>query len=225
MGWRTFLRTTGGWQRSEILVNRIPLEHVPHAGLYEGSRTDLHFKCAMLETKLNDKKHVRSRHGYEVNATVTASASCGRVAWVVQERRGHNWDVEDLKTYSENVIACTFISGATQKRLIGVYLPPLEHNGTSLDALTQAVHEATDPVMVLGDFNTNLNKLEAAQRRGPRTGDTATEPHTAAVENANVPCGTTEWRGYDTGRQAIPSLPGLATTPRTRQQAMTACPS
>jgi hypothetical protein len=45
---------------------------------------DLHLDIALLlETKLNDEKHVRSRHGYEVNAMVTASASCGGVAWVV----------------------------------------------------------------------------------------------------------------------------------------------
>ena len=76
--------------------------------------------------------------------------------------------MEDDKTFGPNVIACTWVSGNIRRRLIGVYIPPSEYDGATLNFLSEALEEARVPVIVLGDLNANVR--ETGDWRGRETG-------------------------------------------------------
>ena len=127
--------------------------------------------AVLTETKLHNHLYTRQAFGYEVLASTAASSSQGGVALAVRVDRGSSWDVEDNKTYGPNVIACTWVSGMTRRRLIGVYIPPSEFNGATLNYLSEALEEATVPVIVMGDLNANARETGQAGLRGPLYGE------------------------------------------------------
>jgi exonuclease III len=121
----------------------------------------------LTETKIVDERYTCFSQGYEIHASKAISTSQGGVALAIRKDRGQTWDVEDLTVEWGNIIGCTLVSGQWQKWLIGVYLPPSQFGGGTLDLLTQTVEAAEDPTMVLGDFNANLAMSREAQQRGP----------------------------------------------------------
>lgn len=127
--------------------------------------------AVLTETKLHNGVYARRAFGYEVIASTAASPSQGGVALAIKVDRGTSWNVEDDRTFGPNVIACTWVSGETRRRLIGVYLPPSDFTGNSLNCLSEALEEAKDPVIVLGDLNANVRVTGEAGRRGPLYGE------------------------------------------------------
>ena len=123
--------------------------------------------AVLTETKLHDNLYTRVAFGYEVLASKAASASVGGVALAIRTDRGKSWDVEDYSTYGPNVIACTWFSGTFRRRLIGVYIPSSEYDGTTLNFLSEALEETQVPAIVLGDLNANVRETGEAGRRGP----------------------------------------------------------
>jgi exonuclease III len=127
--------------------------------------------CLLSETKLSDDKFTKAAFGYDVYATKAKSSSQGGVALAIKQARGKDWDTEDLQRYGPNVIGCTLVSGIKRTRVIGVYLPLQEADDASIESMVQAVTSATDPVVVLGDFNANLGESACARSRGQRYGN------------------------------------------------------
>ncbi len=127
--------------------------------------------AVLTETKLHNNVYPRLASGYEIIASVAASASQGGVALAIRTDRGKSWDVEDNRTYGPNVIACTWVSGSIRRRLIGVYIPPSEFNGATLNYLSEALEETDVPVIVMGDLNANVRMTGEARRTGPLYGD------------------------------------------------------
>lgn len=90
----------------------------------------------------------------------------------IKTTRGKSWDVEDDRTYGPNVIACTWVSGTIRRRLIGVYIPPSEFDGATLNfLLSEALEEAKVPVIVMGDLSANAKETGEVGRRGPLYGE------------------------------------------------------
>ena len=138
--------------------------------------------AVLTETKLHNNVYTRQAFGYDILASKAASASQGGVALAIKNSRGKSWDVEDDRTYGPNVIACTWVSGTTRRRLIGVYIPPSDFDGATLNFLSEALEEAEIPVIVLGDLNANVKGKRdwsgrttraAIWRRRPRREETS----------------------------------------------------
>jgi exonuclease III len=90
----------------------------------------------LTETKIVDERYTCFSQGYEIHASKAISTSQGGVALAIRKDRGQTWDVEDLTVEWGNIIGCTLVSGQWQKWLIGVYLPPSQFGGGTLDLLT-----------------------------------------------------------------------------------------
>lgn len=115
--------------------------------------------CILTEVKFTKRaKFTKSHCGYKILATEAVSAHKGGVAICVKEQR-KGWDVEDYETFGPNVIACTLVSGALRRRVIGAYVSPSEGNGDTMDYLTMAVMSTTLEPLILGDFNVNLRNV------------------------------------------------------------------
>ena len=127
--------------------------------------------AVLTETKLHNESYAKEAFGYEVLASKAVSASQGGVALAIRKDRGKHWDVEDYKVYGPNVIACSWFSGTYRRRLIGVYIPPSEYDGATLNFFSAALEDSRDPVIVLGDLNANVRQTGEAGRRGPLYGE------------------------------------------------------
>jgi exonuclease III len=127
----------------------------------------------LTETKLHDDKFTKMSSGYEIFATHARSTSQGGVALAIRKERGKRWDAEQLQRHGPNVIAFTLVSGKRRTRIIGIYLPPGEADESSLNSTGQAIEEAKDPVVVMGDFNADLGGHSRNLRFGSGGGTVA----------------------------------------------------
>jgi Reverse transcriptase (RNA-dependent DNA polymerase)/Endonuclease/Exonuclease/phosphatase family len=112
------------------------------------------------ETKINNDKHATRVGNYDIVATETSRNNRGGVAIFIRREEGSTespWSCEDAKIYETNVIAATFVTGTTRRRLIGVYLSPNSIDATTWAGLQQACEEAVDPIWILGDLNADLH--------------------------------------------------------------------
>jgi exonuclease III len=115
--------------------------------------------CILTETKIiKGGWFTKLASSYKVFASNAESTSKGGVALCVKEN-SKGWAVEDYETFGPNVIACTLVSGALRRRVIGAYVSPSEGNGATMDHLVTAVNDTTLEPLILGDFNVNLRNV------------------------------------------------------------------
>ena len=110
----------------------------------------------LTETKFHNDMFTKGAEGYTVTGTIT-EGNAGGVALIHRTQKG--WGLESTRTFGPNVIRTTLVSGQRRWHIIGVYIPPSEENGETLDLLTQAyesIHNPNWPVILLGDLNVDL---------------------------------------------------------------------
>jgi len=121
---------------------------------------DINTDIAILtEAKLVDDKHARQGHGYTVFATSAPSTQQGGVA--LAWRTSPHWLLEGIRAISPNSVSATLVSGEHHWLLLGTYLSPNESPEAELNALELEYHRNQMlPTIVVGDFNTDLDKVE-----------------------------------------------------------------
>mmetsp|Transcript_5724 Transcript_5724/g.8521 ORF Transcript_5724/g.8521 Transcript_5724/m.8521 type:complete len:1130 (+) Transcript_5724:164-3553(+) len=120
----------------------------------------------LTETKLSNDMYTKSFLGYRVVAT-KMEGNTGGVALVYRDRAG--WGLESTICYGPNVIRSTLVAGDKRKYIIGVYIPPSEENGKTLDFIREAVESVPNsrwPIIMLGDLNVNLKEPGALTGAG-----------------------------------------------------------
>ena len=116
----------------------------------------------LTETKLIQGFHTQGAEGYEVIATEARSRHQGGVALCY--RKSANFHIEGTSTVGPNVISATLVSGRKRWRMLGVYIPPSEEDGSTLEFVQRAATAATSrmPLILLGDLNVDLKNIQAA---------------------------------------------------------------
>jgi exonuclease III len=110
----------------------------------------------LTETKFHNNMFTKNAEGYGVVGTITTS-NTGGVALI--HRNSKHWGLESTKTFGPNVVRTTLVSGQRRWYIIGVYIPPSDETGTTLDFLSEAyrsVPNPTWPVIVMGDVNMDM---------------------------------------------------------------------
>jgi exonuclease III len=113
----------------------------------------------LTETRIPDQDgariHTRDCLGYTIYATYTTTRNQGGLA--LAYRQGHNWHVESPQRHGPNVLSFLLVSGPQITPVIGVYLPPSHLD--DIPHLIAALQRFTQPPIVLGDLNVNLDNL------------------------------------------------------------------
>jgi len=112
----------------------------------------------LTETKLCDNRYARTGQGFSVVATQAPTTQQGGVALVWQTTAAH-WILEGIRTVTANVISATLVSGNQCWLLIGAYLESSCDPDNELTAIeAEYCHHPRLPVILLGDFNADLDK-------------------------------------------------------------------
>jgi exonuclease III len=113
----------------------------------------------LTETKLVNGTYTREAEGYEVVATEAKSTHQGGVA-LFYRKTTENWVIEGTRSFGPNVIRTTLVSGKKRWIIIGAYIPPSEEDGQTLEFIqAAAVTDSRSPLILLGDFNVNLQQM------------------------------------------------------------------
>ena len=109
----------------------------------------------LTETKLSHDKYTRLCEGYTVCATHSDGYKGGVALFY---RNTSRWTIEGVQLFGPNVIRCSLVSGNRRWLLVGIYIPPSEYRGggDTLQWIERATENASDPLIVMGDFNCNL---------------------------------------------------------------------
>jgi exonuclease III len=115
----------------------------------------------LTETKIDNDMYTRDCCGYMIFATHSKSQFQGGVALFYQTENPR-WCIEGEMAHGQNVISCILISGDHRWNLLGVYIPPSEDDGETMNFLTEAIQYRGScyPYILLGDLNVDLNGLE-----------------------------------------------------------------
>ena len=114
----------------------------------------MHINVGFLtETKLSHDKYTRDCEGYSVYATRSAPFKGGVALFY---RNTPQWTVEGIRPFSPNVLRCSIVSGNRRWTCVGMYIPPSDSTGDTLNWLELATENIGDPLIVLGDFNCSL---------------------------------------------------------------------
>jgi len=117
----------------------------------------MHIDAGILtETKLSHNKFTHSYRGYTICAT-TASRTQGGVALFF--RNTPQWTFEGIKVFGPNVIRCSLVSGSHRWTILGVYIPPSDSNGETLNWIEKALQNQRHPLILLGDLNLDFRAL------------------------------------------------------------------
>jgi len=109
----------------------------------------------LLETKLPHDKYTKQCEGYTVHSTLAEGYHQGGLA--IFYHNTEQWTVEGIKAFGPNVLRCSLVSGNRRWTCIGIYIPPSDIIGETLNWLEQATEDGTDPVILFGDLNCNLD--------------------------------------------------------------------
>jgi exonuclease III len=124
----------------------------------------------ITETKLQGY-HTTLCEGYDIVATKAKSKHQGGVALCY--RKSDYFHVEGTRTFGPNVIRATLVSGRKKWRLVGVYIPPGEEDGSTLECAQAAAAVSSDlPLILLGDLNADLKCVSGT---GATTNDSLNE--------------------------------------------------
>ena len=110
--------------------------------------------AVLTETKFHNNMFTKSFGGYTVDGTITSNGRTGGIALIHRASKG--WGLESTRFFGPNVVRTTLVSGQRRWFIIGVYIPPSEEDGSTLDFLTEAyvsINNPRWPVMVVGDLN------------------------------------------------------------------------
>jgi hypothetical protein len=107
----------------------------------------------LLETKLSHDKYTKKCEGYTVYATQTTGHQGGVALFY---RNSGNWTVEGIQRHGPNVLSCLLVSGNRRWKCIGLYVPPSDVTGETLNWFELATRDVTNHLIVFGDLNCNL---------------------------------------------------------------------
>jgi len=180
----------------EESIGSIPTETIPNfclatLNITDGRRSRLNaaIRCMeqanvdvglLTETKLRTDMYTKSAMGYTVLATKAVGMN-GGVALVHQQ---------GIRPFGPNAIRATLVSGQRRCYIIGVYVPPSETDGRTLDCIAQAWESTTNqrwPVILLGDFNVDLGNPQ-----GPYPAGVEMQLETAALMDTMGMCSIRE---------------------------------
>ena len=106
--------------------------------------------------------HTTWCEGYDIVATKAKSKHQGSVALCY--RKLDYFHVEGTRTFGPNVIRAMLVSGRKKWRLVGVYIPPGEEDGSTLEFAQAAAAISSDlPLILLGDLNADLKYASGQQ--------------------------------------------------------------
>ena len=128
----------------------------------------------LTETKISHDMYPHYSEGYTIVCTKSKKRQGGVALFFEQSK---DWSVEGTKAFGPNVIRTTLVSGNKRWYIIGAYIPPSEDNGETLNCITQAsttVNNPNLPVILLGDFNVDLNDLREGDSGAVRRAETET---------------------------------------------------
>ena len=108
----------------------------------------------LIETKLTHNKYTKKCEGYTVYSTQTDGYQGGVAIFY---RNTAQWTIEGVKAFGPNVIRCSLVSGNRRWTCIGLYIPPSDSNGEALNWLELATQDTSDPLILFGDLNCNLD--------------------------------------------------------------------
>ena len=118
----------------------------------------------LTETKLSHSKYTRNCEGYSVYSTRSDGFKGGVALFYCNSSQ---WTVEGIQAFGPNVLRCSLVSGNHRWICVGVYFPPSESDGTTLNFLEQATRNASHPLVVMGDFNCDLACSSAPRNEIP----------------------------------------------------------
>lgn len=112
--------------------------------------------AVLTESKLQND-HTINCEGYEIVATTAKSKWQGGVALCY--RKSDVFHLEDTRIFGPNVIRTTIVSGRKKWRLVGVYIPPSEVNGETIQLIQAAASISPNlPLILVGDLNVDLKR-------------------------------------------------------------------
>jgi Reverse transcriptase (RNA-dependent DNA polymerase)/Endonuclease-reverse transcriptase len=143
---------------SVIKIGTINIQHAGNSRLEQASRCLrlMNIDLAILtETKL-PTFHTTDCEGYKITISVAVNSYKGGVALCVRPSR--YFLVEGTATHGNNVISTYIVSGNKQWFLIGAYIPPSEHDHSTISQieLALATNRTNAPVILMGDLNINM---------------------------------------------------------------------
>lgn len=137
----------------------------------------------ITETKLQGC-HTTYCEGYDIVASVAKSKNQGGVALVY--RKSDYFHIEGTRLFGPNVIRATLVSGRKKWRLVGVYIPPGEEDGRTLEFAQAAAAVSSDlPLILLGDLNVDLKRLLTTTNHNDRQNETVALVGSLGVEDLN----------------------------------------
>jgi exonuclease III len=92
----------------------------------------------LTETKIDNDMYMWDCCDYTVFASHAKSNSQGGVALFYQTEN-NRWSIEGEMAHGPNVVSCVLISGDRRWNILGVYIPPSEDNGDTVNYLVEAV--------------------------------------------------------------------------------------
>jgi exonuclease III len=92
----------------------------------------------LTETKIDNDMYTRDCCGYTVFATHAKSQFQGGVALFYQTTNSC-WCVEGEMAHGPNVISFVLVSGDRRWNILGVYIPPSEDDGETMNFVTEAI--------------------------------------------------------------------------------------
>jgi exonuclease III len=123
----------------------------------------------LTETKLVDDMYPINAHGYTIIATSAKNHHQGGVA-LFHKTDTSAFTLEGTRRFGPNIIRTTLSTGLRRWTVIGIYVPPSETDGTTLNYLQLAYNYANnDEVILLGDINVNLDHMANSNHRQDET--------------------------------------------------------
>ena len=112
----------------------------------------------LMETKIDNDVHMRDCSSYTVLTLHAKSKHQGGVALFYQTMNTCWW-IEGERTHGPNVISCVLVSGNCHWNIVGVYYPPLDDSGNTMNFVNEAIRYRgmDDPYILLGDLNADLD--------------------------------------------------------------------
>ena len=137
----------------------------------------------ITETKLQGY-HTTHCEGYDIVATKATSKFQGGVALCY--RKSDYFHIEGTRTFGPNVIRATLVSGKKKWRLVGIYIPPSEEDGSTLEFATAAAAVSSNlPLILLGDLNVDLKRMMMTETTITRKIETAALVASLGISDLN----------------------------------------
>jgi exonuclease III len=119
----------------------------------------------LTETKLIDDTYPIIAHGYTVVATSAKTHHQGGLA-LFHQTDAKSFTLEGTSAFGPNVIRTTLVSGQRRWTILGIYIPPSETDGSTLNFLQLAYnHDQNHEIILMGDLNINFDNMRTTNQR------------------------------------------------------------